>query len=200
MGPRARVRGGGELEDVDVPLAPGDAERRRGPGSRTAGAAARGSVASKAGRTAVLITSCSAGAGKERSAAAPQRPAASAEARAAAARTPAPSLQSFWASLRKAALAGDTDAVAALTRFPFKTRGELDGEPWVQHGREGFPAVFSRLLQQDTGLAAEEEPLRRLIERTPSLQEGAAGSARLAALVFELVDGRWMLTAAYLAE
>ena len=40
----------------------------------------------------------------------------------------------FWQRFRSAALAGNVEQIADLTRFPFETRGPLDGDPVRRKG------------------------------------------------------------------
>jgi hypothetical protein len=130
----------------------------------------------------------------------PTEPAAAGGTRAETAAPHTASLPEFWKRFRQAALARDAEAAASLARFPFRTRGELDSDPWVSHPRGDFAALFLRLLAQDTGLTAMEESTADLIARTKSLDETGKGHARLASLVFERVDGSWTFTAAYLSD
>ena len=137
---------------------------------------------------------------------APVAPGAAAEpadAQDAAARA---ALAVFWTRFRTAALAGDPAAVAALARFPFRTRGEMDDDPTRTHDRAAFAALLPRLLAQDPGLAAEPETVRDLIARTAVLPADALDAdgrrARLGPLVFERAagEGGWRLAMAYLAD
>jgi hypothetical protein len=112
---------------------------------------------------------------------------------ARAASTPAAAdFRAFWAAFRSAALAGDTARVAALTRFPFRTRGDMDGDRVRRHPRRAFPALFlARALVVDPGLSTEPETMRDLVERTIVPGDGTVDAkgrhARVGAFVFERV-------------
>jgi hypothetical protein len=118
-------------------------------------------------------------------------------------RTPADDLQHFWGDFRAAVLANDAQKVAALTRFPFKTRGTLDADPVETHDRAWFLDALDRLLAQDPGLSMQPDTMRALIERTRALSAESAGgrsAARLGDFVFEKTGEKWLFTLAYTAE
>jgi hypothetical protein len=110
----------------------------------------------------------------------------------------------FWTNFRGAVLSGDQGAVAALVKFPFETRGQLDDAPVLTHDRDAFPGVLEKLLSQDPGLTPEPSTMRQLIEANETAPAGAldAGgqSARVGVFVFVLEDGHWRLTRGYLDE
>ncbi|HZF67584.1 MAG TPA: hypothetical protein VEZ47_06075 [Gemmatirosa sp.] len=104
----------------------------------------------------------------------------------------ATSFRTFWTAFRSAALAGDTVRVAALTRFPFRTRGDMDDDSVRRHARRAFPALFvERALTVDPGLSIEPETMRDLIARTIVPGDGVVHAdgrrARVGAFVFERV-------------
>src|SRR4051794_17201423 len=52
---------------------------------------------------------------------------------------PVAQVEAFWAEYRVAALSGDTARLLPLVEFPFTTRGPMDDDPIVKHGRAEFP-------------------------------------------------------------
>ena len=112
--------------------------------------------------------------------------------------------QGFWSGFRAAALAGDQQKVAAMTQFPFKTRGVMDSDPVVSHDRAGFLKLWDKLLEQDPGLKPEPETMRQFIQRKTQIVAadlGRTGStARIASFVFQKVNDRWLFTMAYVEE
>jgi hypothetical protein len=116
----------------------------------------------------------------------------------------ATSFRSFWIQFRTAALSGDSGKVAALTYFPFETRGTLDDSPVQKVGRVEFDRLLGRLLEQDPGLRPEPETMRALLERTTAVEDRevveGGKTARLGTFVFRRVDGAWRFTRAYVEE
>jgi hypothetical protein len=112
--------------------------------------------------------------------------------------------QGFWNGFRAAVLANDQQKVAALTQFPFKTRGVMDGDPVVSHESAGFLILWDKLLTQDPGLKPEPETMRQFIQRKTRIAAtdlGRTGStARIASFVFQKVNDRWLFTMAYVEE
>ena len=113
--------------------------------------------------------------------------------------------QLFWRDFRDATLTDDTARLVALTRFPFRVSGELDGDPATGHGRDAFPALYSRLLREHRWLTLSDSlTMRELIRRTPRLDAGNFnGEERhfhVGALYFGVDEGRWRLLEAALAD
>ena len=75
---------------------------------------------------------------------------------------------SFWSTFRRAVLADDVAAVAALTKFPLTTRGSMDHCPEVEHDRAAFDTLWPQLLAVDPGLGHQEN-MRGLIERLDAI-------------------------------
>jgi hypothetical protein len=118
--------------------------------------------------------------------------------------TAAEDFQAFWSEFRAAVLANDTGRVASLTQFPFRTRGQLDSDPVTTHDQASFVRNFTKLLDQDPGLAREPDTMRHVIERKTSVTGKDLGlggaSARVANFEFRRVEGRWRFTLAYVGE
>lgn len=56
--------------------------------------------------------------------------------------------QSFWNQFRSAVQQNDKARIAALTSFPFTTRGPLDRDPTIKHSRAWFLKSIDGLLAQ----------------------------------------------------
>jgi hypothetical protein len=110
----------------------------------------------------------------------------------------------FWGHFRTSVLAGDKEGVAALTYFPFKTRGMLDSDPIRLHDRLSFIELFDRLVMQDTGLKRAPEPMRDLIQRTDLPRAKPAKKQvtvrRIGNFVFQRINNEWCFVMAYLDE
>lgn len=111
----------------------------------------------------------------------------------------ATTFQTFWSEFRTAALSKDAGRVAALTQFPFKTKGTLDSGPVRTYDAEAFRALLPKLLETDSGLSAEPETMLRYIEKkTTASADG--DSARVGSFRFEKTGGKWRFTQAYVEE
>lgn len=112
--------------------------------------------------------------------------------------------EGFWNGFRAAVLADDPQKVAAMTQFPFKTRGVMDSDPVASHERAGFLKLWDKLLAQDPGLKREPETMRQFIQRKTQIVatdlERTGSAARIASFVFEKVNDRWLFTMAYVEE
>jgi hypothetical protein len=78
----------------------------------------------------------------------------------------------FWSAFRKAVAAADLEGVAALTEFPFQTRGPSDSDPVVPRDRAAFLGLVGQMLETDSGMKAESETMRELIAKTAWVEEG----------------------------
>ncbi len=114
------------------------------------------------------------------------------------------SFYEFWGHFQSGVLTGNKEQVAAVTFFPFKTRGMLDSDPVRLHDRRSFDELFDRLLAQDSGLQKEPEPMRDLIQRTdfsqPKPVKKHNSRERIGTFVFQRLDNRWRFVMAYLDE
>lgn len=118
--------------------------------------------------------------------------------------SPVESFKKFWSEFREAVLAGDTDKIASMARFPFMTRGILDSDPIKTHDRISFLSIIDHLLDQDPGLSREPETMRSLIERTKIVTSKHLGNggktARVGVFVFQKIERNWQFTQAYIEE
>ncbi len=108
--------------------------------------------------------------------------------------------QSFWPRFREAIVREDKTALAAMTRFPFETRGALDESPTSHWDRTRFLAEIEALLRQDAGMSAKPETLRAFVGRTVSPADDDDASARVGGLVFQRLDEEWRWTGAYVDD
>jgi hypothetical protein len=96
--------------------------------------------------------------------------------------------EEFWKPFRAALLASDADAVAKVTRFPFRALSDSDPERAVE--RAEFPRLVRRLMAQDTGLQEGHESHLELAKRLhripPSFLQGP--TARVGDLQFAFFD------------
>jgi hypothetical protein len=113
-------------------------------------------------------------------------------------------IQAFWTEFRQAIKNNDKDKVAAMTRFPFKTRGQTDSDPVKTHNKVSFLKIWDKLMQADPGLGPDADTMRRFVERKPTITSEASasekGSARVGNFVFDRVQGKWLFTMAFLDE
>lgn len=122
---------------------------------------------------------------------------------AEAAAVPAGDFAKFWDDFRSAVLQGRAAQTAALTHFPFKTRGTMDDDPVVAHDRPWFLRSYKNLLAVDPGLSDGPWTMRKLIEQTTGAVANDAVSgnrARIGDFLFEKINGRWWFTFAYFDE
>ena len=114
------------------------------------------------------------------------------------------SFDRFWAAFRQAILAGDKAAIAAVTRFPFETRGTSDDDPVKTYDRAAFPSVLDTLLAQQSDESLAGETVRQFVERTTTLPQRALGDTGDTAVVgpfsFVKTNGRWQLTRVYTSD
>jgi hypothetical protein len=96
--------------------------------------------------------------------------------------------EEFWKPFRAALLASDADAVAKVTRFPFRALSDSDPERAVE--RAEFPRLVRRLMAQDTGLQDGHEShlefAKRLHRIPASFLQGP--TARVGDLQFAFLD------------
>ena len=122
---------------------------------------------------------------------------------------PAPAVaadaEAFWIEYREAALSGDTARLLPLVNFPFTTRGSMDWDPVVKHGRTKFPALFARLLDQEILGRDFSMTERDLLFDTPRLppeevESSKDGWFRVGDFEFKRINGAWKLIHAFTDE
>ena len=121
------------------------------------------------------------------------------------AQTQVTEFQAFWDEFRTGVLQHDNDRIAALTMFPFRTRGPYDRDPVRKHNRAAFLKMFDQLLSQKhyryNGPSLEPFTMRQLIaeKTTITAKDFNGGNQRVWVedFVFEKIRGRWFLAFAY---
>ena len=115
--------------------------------------------------------------------------------------------QAFWDQFRAAVRQKDKAGIAALTSFPFTTRGPLDRDPTIRHSRVWFLKSIDGLLAQKhyryDGPKLQPFTMRELIEEKQTITEkDLSGSNRvwIEDFVFDKRRGRWLFTFAYTEE
>lgn len=108
--------------------------------------------------------------------------------------------QPFWAAFRKAALANDMVAVAGMTSFPLKAKGELDDAPVKTITRAAFPLLFAAILKEDANVRGFQGTTLDFIRANPAFPAGkldGGGHQQLGDLVFGQGSGGWNLAMVY---
>jgi hypothetical protein len=113
----------------------------------------------------------------------------------------------FWASFRQAVLANDEKKIVSMTKLPLAVYGVSDNIPVTYYDRNEFPAIFRKILMQPEYLPVGN----RIVSKTVlgliydkkvlthnDLQNRDA--FRFYQLEFEVINGRWFLTRAYLEQ
>lgn len=113
----------------------------------------------------------------------------------------------FWASFRQAVLTNDVKKLVSMTKLPLAVYGVSDNTPVTYYDRSEFPTIFRKILMQPEYLPVGN----RIVSKTvlgliydkkvlthKDLQNRDA--FRFYQLEFEVINGRWLLTRAYLEE
>lgn len=113
----------------------------------------------------------------------------------------------FWNAFRGAVDAKDAEALAAMARFPFETRGPEDGDPVHTLDRAAFVAAAERLLSEPVyvmdGGKLETKTVRDIVVVKVDPGDKAQMTedfARVESLEFRRVDGVWRFSRAYTEE
>lgn len=114
-------------------------------------------------------------------------------------------LEAYWPAFRSAVEHNDPEKIAALTRFPFETRGDSDDDAVRKLTREQFLQALDSMLNEDPGLLMNgKETQRQHIARSADLTERqyARGdeSARVGVFQFDKQSSRWWFTRAYVSD
>jgi hypothetical protein len=106
----------------------------------------------------------------------------------------------FLGAFKKAVLESDSVALKSMTRFPLKTRGDLDTDPIIEYAEKDFIKIFNDFLQRPTGTNINNlnESQLELLTKTNYLEP--AESHRIGDMVFEKVDDKWNLVFIYYWE
>jgi hypothetical protein len=123
----------------------------------------------------------------------------------AQAQRPVAEFEAFWNQFRAAVLRDDKSQIAALTSFPFTTRGPLDRDPTIKHSRTWFLKKIDGLLAQKhyryEGDKLKPFTMRDLIEEKQTITEkdlnGGGNRVWIEDFIFDKRRGRWSFTFAY---
>lgn len=113
--------------------------------------------------------------------------------------------QAFWDQFRSAVQQNDKAGIAALTSFPFTTRGPFDRDPTVKHSRAWFLKRVDGLLGQKhyryDGPKLQPFTMRELIREKRTITEkdfnGGNNRVWIEDFIFAKRRGRWSFTFAY---
>lgn len=112
--------------------------------------------------------------------------------------------QAFWDQFRSAVLQNDEARIAALTSFPFTTRGPFDKDPTIKHTRAWFLKNLAGLLAQKhyryDGPKLQPFTMRELIEEKHTITEkdlNGGNRVWIEDFIFDKRRGRWSFTFAY---
>ncbi|QWV98220.1 hypothetical protein KP005_02705 [Geomonas nitrogeniifigens] len=115
--------------------------------------------------------------------------------------------QVFWNRFREAVLSGDSERVAALTKFPLWVRGPDDSDPVVYYGRKDFDKILKRLLNQEVSTWVDGkvvvQNMREIIREKHRITPKELRTPRdlsIELLQFEKTDGKWLFTRGYLED
>lgn len=87
--------------------------------------------------------------------------------------TPCPEdAQAYWASFRAAALKGDLEAVADLTKFPLEITGQLHDSEVHHIPRQQLRRWWPELLKADPGHAHVPSTMKIFVKAHPRLLDG----------------------------
>lgn len=121
------------------------------------------------------------------------------------AQRPVAEFQVFWNQFRAAVLQDDKSQIAALTSFPFTTRGPFDRDPTIKHSRAWFLKKINGLLAQKhyryEGDKLKPFTMRELIEEKQTITvkdfNGGGNRVWMEDFIFDKRRGRWSFTFAY---
>jgi hypothetical protein len=113
----------------------------------------------------------------------------------------------FWRDFRNAVLTGNNAQLVSMTRFPLTVRGVSDNDPVKHVGKKAFPGVFRRILVQPVTIVSGDnfvtETMLEILQKKEQLQPRdylTREQIRVEQLLFQRINGRWLLTTAYLEE
>lgn len=110
--------------------------------------------------------------------------------------------QTFWTGFRTAVLNDDQKKIVASTKFPFKTRGDLDSDPKREYNKAKFLKLYKTIFNQ-LDRRAKKTVKKVIEEKEILLPKNLHGSKkiRIENLVFrKQKNGNWLFTFAYVLE
>jgi len=113
------------------------------------------------------------------------------------------SLQAFWARFRKAALANDAVAIAAMSAPVVIQHGILDDSPKVRLLPRQVAPMLAKILDQDDGVDPQGRTQRQMMKAAsapPRDRSAVASQYRFGDMQFTRGVGGWRLTALYFED
>ena len=110
--------------------------------------------------------------------------------------------QTFWTGFRTAVLNDDQKKIIANTKFPFKTRGDLDSDPKREYNKAKFLKLYKTIFNQ-LDRRAKKTVKKVIEEKEILLPKNLHGSKkiRIENLIFrKQKNGNWLFTFAYVLE
>lgn len=114
----------------------------------------------------------------------------------------------FWTQFRQAVIRNDQAAILRMTRFPFRTRGEMDSMPVLMHNRAALQKMWPALLKQLSGRSVSETQKTMILRlakipvqdgRSPGVSTDGK-TARVGNFEFERTAQGWKFVFAYTSE
>jgi hypothetical protein len=113
----------------------------------------------------------------------------------------------FWRDFRKAILTQNNTQIISMTRFPLTVRGVSDNDPVKHVGKKAFIGVFRKILVQAVTVVSGDkfvtETMLDILQKKEQLQPRdylTKEQIRVEQFLFQRINGRWLLTTAYLEE
>ncbi len=115
------------------------------------------------------------------------------------------SFEEFWLKFREASLNKNYTELAGLVKLPLEVKGVDDETPSKYYDAEQLETVFPCIMEQIVYVYVNDEPMEQslsdvLVEKTTVIINPKKTTYRLDQFQFEKIDGKWLLTRAYLEE
>lgn len=108
----------------------------------------------------------------------------------------------FWTKFRASVLNDEPDKIVAVTKFPFKIRGDSDNDPERSYDKEAFLKLYQTIFNQ-LDRRAQKTVKEVMKEKELLLPKNLHGDQkiRIENLIFrKQEDGKWKFTFAYVLE
>jgi len=113
----------------------------------------------------------------------------------------------FWRMFRQAVLHRNNGQIASMTRFPFEVRGPDDSDPVRFFERKAFPDLYKQVVSQQVFVLSDgnfiAKTMLQLIKEKKeitSVDYLIPTSFTVHEFEFQLINGHWLFTRAYLEE
>lgn len=111
----------------------------------------------------------------------------------------------FYCRFRNAVLKSEINSVVALTRFPFEVRGTDDGQGVRRYEESGFRKLFVKLIGEKRLVLKNGHVVQNTMyqtirekEKLTRLDYLSNSFVRIGDFEFQLLEGEWKFTGAYL--